>query len=397
MNSIGGTPRVNRLTHTDVNLAILEGDFPHKAALQHWMSLFLDAVSGSLASISRLFLRRSAEVQKRSGNAGHTLNRIEDVTRSSKQKHQLKRLQQDQSDLVQASAIARQRLDSLEKMLRDVNLRHTAVLYYQLNNLWSFCHLQLVVHKKQLIRMYEKRERNKMLEQYKKVQEHESQSAANHFSELDDSRQALQTRKRRLAKKIKAKKEFWTYFSRKKLENELKEIKIELAPIEKELVDNRIIRVRIDAKQAPKLKRLNLDCRRAINQHLIAYAQFYFVYFSGNNVTGLAKSTCNRGPTEFNFGTRKKCQKMELLINDRINKLENFPGFKKAVHRQARVVASQVKYSSDNDSIPAIQSLTFTLSKSTFEPGPSAKPAVKPVFTNVVKDGYWEVDKLLLS
>jgi len=236
-----------------------------------------------------------------------------------------------------------------------------------------------------------------MLEQYKKVQEHESQSAANHFSELDDSRQVLQTRKRRLAKKIKAKKEFWTYFSRKKLENELKEIKIELAPIEKELVDNKIIRVRLDAKQAPKLKGLNVDCRRAINHHLIAYAQFYFVYFSGNNVTGRAKSTCNRGPTEFNFGTREKCQKMERLINDKIDKLENLPGFKKAVHRQARLVASQVKYSSDSDSVPAIQSLTFALSKGAFEPDPSAKPTVKPVFTNVVKDGYWEIDKLLLS
>jgi len=397
VNSIGGTPRVNGLIHTDVNVAILEGEFPHKAAAQHWVSLFLEAVSGSLASISRLFLRRSAEVPQRSGKATQTINRFEDVTRSSKQKHQLKRLQKDQSDLVQSCAIARQRLDSLERMLRDDNLRHTAVLYYQLNNLWSFCHLQLVVHKKQLIRIYEKRERNKMLEKYKKVQEHESQSAANHFYELDNSRQALQTRKRRLAKKIKAKKQFWTYFSRKKLENELKEIKIELAPIEKELVDNKIIRVRLDAKQAPKLKGLNLDCRRAINHHLIAYAQFYFVHFSGNNVTGLAKSTCNRGPTEFNFGTRDKCQKMELLINDRLKKLEKLPGFKKAVQRQAKIVASQVKYPSDKESVPAIQSLTFALSKGTFEPGPSANQAVKPVFTNVVKDGYWDIDKLLLS
>jgi hypothetical protein len=353
-------------------------------------------VSRSLASISRLFLRKSAEVPQRSSKDSQTINRFEDVARSSKQKHQLKRLQKDQSDLVQSTAFARQRLDDLERMLRNDNLRHTAVLYYQLNNLWSICHLQLVDHKRQLIKVYEKRERNKMLEKYKKVQEHESQSAANHFSQLDNSRQALQTRKRRLAKKIKTKKEFWTYFSRKKLENELKEIKIELAPIEKELVDNKIIRVRLEAKQAPKLKGLSLDCKRAINQHLIAYAQFYFVYFSGNNVTGLAKSTCNRGPAEFNFGTREKCQKMELLINDKINKLDKLPGFKKAVHRQARIVAAQVKYLSDDESVPAIQSLTFALSKGTFEPDPSASPTVKPVFTNVVKDGYWDIDKLLL-
>jgi hypothetical protein len=245
--------------------------------------------------------------------------------------------------------------------------------------------------------MYEKRERDKMLEKYKKAQEKESKSAANHFSQLDDSRQALQTRKRRLAKEIKAKqKQFWTYFSRKNLEIELKEIKHELAPIEKELVDNKITRVRLDAKQAPKLKGLSLDCRRAINQHLVAYAQFYFVHFSGNNVTGLAKSTRERCPAEFDFGTREKCQKMEQLINDRINKLDRYPEFKKVVHRQAKRVTSQVKYSSNNDSVPAIQSLTFELSKRTFEPNASANPAVKPLFTNVVKDGYWDIDKLLL-
>ena len=378
-------------------MAILEGGFPHKAAAQQWLSLFLQAASGFLESVSQLFLRKSAEVSPHSTKAHQTVNRFEDITRSSKQKHELKRLQQNQSELVQSSAFAQQRLDGLERMLRDENLRHTAVLYYQLNNLWNFCHHELADHRKQLIRMYEKRERDKMLEKYKKVQENESKTAANHFSQLDDSRQALQTRKRRLAKEIKTKKkQFWAYFSRKKLESELKEIKYELAPIEKELVDNKIIRVRLDAKQAPKLKGLSLDCRRAINQHLVAYAQFYFVHFSGNNTSVLARSTRTRCPAEFNFGTRDKCQKMELLINDRINKLDKLPGFKKIVHQQAKRVTSQVKYSSNSDSIPAIQSLTFALSKGTFEPDQSASRAVEPLFTNVVKDGYWDIDRLLL-
>jgi len=127
-NSLNITVK-NGLIHTDVNVAILEGGFPHKAVAQQWVSIFLEAASGALASISQLFLRKSAEVAPHSGMAGQTVNSFEDVTRSSRQKHELKRLQKNQSELVQSNAYSQQRLDGLEAMLRDDELRHTVVLY----------------------------------------------------------------------------------------------------------------------------------------------------------------------------------------------------------------------------------------------------------------------------
>lgn len=380
----------------DVNVAILEEEFPHKAGLQSWVAIFPERISEYLVLISRFLSRVPVELPHATDNQSPKSDEYTGTTLSSPYKRQLERLQKDHSDLIQSSSRASRRLDGLEHMLRDDELRHTALLYYQLNNLWTFCHRQLAIHKKQLIRLFEEEERIKLLEEYKVQQEKESQTVAQQFSQLDKSRQQLEFKKRTLIQKINARKQFWYFFVRKVLKRELDKIKMEIAPIEKGLIANKIDRVRLEVKQAPKLKGLSLDGRRAVNNHLIAYAQFYFVYFSQNNLATLALSARDSSPGDLFFGTHEKCQKLELSINDKKDEINKISGFKKAVARQARRVASQARYESVGVAVPATYSLGFALRTRTFEPDQLEDSETEAELTNVVKDSYWDIDQLFL-
>ena len=107
-------------------------------------------------------------------------------------------------------------------------------------------------------------------------------------------------------------------------------------------------------------------------------------------------SARDKSPTELNFGAPDKCQKLEQLINDKKEKINNSSGLNRAVGPQAKVVASQGVYADNTKTVPATSSLDFRISASTFEPGQPANPKADSAMVNVVKENYWDIDQLFL-
>lgn len=385
---------------------MLGEEYPQAAGTQHWVALLFQKISEYQASLSRLIFRNPVtrpQSSKSHASRPQPANkisagqrRITSKTLPATQEQKLKRLQKEYSALLHSSSAASQKLKDLENMLRHNRLRHSALLYYQLINLWSFCHQQLEIHKKQLTRLQVEKETNKLLEEYRLRQKQESQTNENRCTGLEKTRQQLNSKKRSIKQDINSKIHFWQFLARKDLANELKNTKLEIVQMEKELAEIRIVRTRLEASEPPKLKRLSIDGKRAVNNHLIAYAQFYFASFLKNKVSHLTLSARDKPPMELNFGAPDKCQKLEQLINDKKEKIKTSSGLNRAVGPQAKVIASQGVYADDTKTVPAISSLDFRISTSTFEPGQPANPKADSAMINVVQENYWDIDQLFL-
>lgn len=311
-------------------------------------------------------------------------------------KTQVKQLKVAYARLQRRSAQTEARLHKLEKMLSSEELRHSVLLYYQLESLWTFCHKMLAMHLKKLVLEFEGRERDKMLGGYRAQQEKDSKKVSDRVARLEKERKSLNSQKHSLLQEINTKKQIWHFFSRRELTARLEELKTELEPIDNELAKGQQAQDKLHSAQPPKLGGISLLTKRVINNHLIAYAQFYYAYFSIHDISKLMKSIRNRSPSECNFGSLERCQRIEQIIREKKIRLKANKDLRKVIARQAKRVMSQSRYTSNQEAMPRVNSLAFMLSMNNFvDNKPDNNDRGKGV-VNIVQDNYWDVNKLLL-
>lgn len=309
---------------------------------------------------------------------------------------QLVKVKKAYARLQQTSSESSARLQQLERMLINEESRHGAILYYELKAVWNFCHQLLVHNQKQLVKEFESRERDNLLSGYKTTQEKESKDIDRKLERLDGDRRALDEQRREVIKKIGASKQIWHFFTRRKLSGELEEIKKELQSLDQTLHDVKNEQSGLMTNLPPKMKGLSVEARRAVNCHLIAFAQFYYVFLATADINKMVRAARKKFVTEINFGAADRCKKMEQLIAEKKARLKAMKGLRKSMNRQVKRIVAQAKFKTNQQAIPEVSSLDFLLSASNFSENPSADSGKNSGIINVIQDNLWDINKLLI-
>lgn len=364
--------------------------------MQRWVALALDILSRGVDRVSQLIPQKNKPQGTKTKSVTASKSAAARSGDSPRDRLQLEQLKRAYAKLQQSSSESVTRLKSLEKMLSNEDLRHSVTLYYQLDSLWVFCHQLLVSHQKNLIQEFESTERDKLLDGYRAHQEKESKSVSDRIKRLEKTRKHLDLDKRKLMQEISTKKQLWHFFSRKELNLKLEEIRNELAPIEDELNKGKSDQNKLHSAQAPKLNGLNLVTKRAINNHLIAFAQFYYAYFSAGDISKLVRKVRKKSPADFNFGSVEKCQKLEQFLREKKIRVRALKRLRKTIAPQAKRIMAQTKYTNDKEAIPEVNSAGAMLSMDNFLDKKGENRKEKTEMINVVKDNYWDLNKLLI-
>ena len=314
------------------------------------------------------------------------------------QAQQLERLKKAYARMQKSSTANAHRLQQLESLLTSDESRDKVLLYFQLKSMWRCCHQLMASHQKQLIREYEGKERDKMLGGYKEQQEKESATLLRRLERLENERKIMEEQKRELIQQLNASKQPWHILTRRQLNSQLGELNEELEPIVAELRKARGDQDGLLSTELPKLKGMSVATRRAINIHLIAYAQFYYTYLAAaGDISRMVKAAQKQQSFEANYGSADKCRKMCLMLEERKKRLKAIKGLRRLAGRQVKKLASKAQYRSNKHTVPEVFSMGFVLSMDNFSEKPTAPSEKNAGMVNVVQDNYWDITKLLIS
>lgn len=309
---------------------------------------------------------------------------------------ELEKLKSDHATLVTSHAWAAERLNGLETMLADPARGQNAVIYYRLDALWKYCHQLLVQRRDELAAKFEMLEKQKLLESFKANAVELQRQLERKFEQYDSIYQEMAANLKNLQEQLRRSDKLWHYFRRKKLVMEIAEAEAQVAPIVSQRDECLAELERVRDREPPAFKGLSVMAKREINLQLIALAQYLYIHFSQNDLAALARSTQLKHPGETNFGTPQECLAMEIPIRDSIVNVKKDEKRAERLKRRADFLRQNVQFAGNADSIPEVHAL----SRITLALGGSgqAMDAVRgDLLVNVLEQGYWNLDELMLG
>lgn len=289
-----------------------------------------------------------------------------------------------------------QRLDGLEAMLADPQRGQNAIIYYRLDTLWKRCRQLLEQRRAELVEKFEQLEKQKQLEHFRANAVEQQRQLEKKFEQYDGIYQDMADNLRTLQERLRRSQKPWHYFRRRKLAVDIAAAEEQVAPVVAERDECLAELERVRDREPPQFKGLSVQARREINIQLLAMAQYLYVHFNENDLGVLARRTQEKHPGESHYGTPQECLAMEKPIRDAVVKLKNDEKRAEKLKRRADHLRQTVTFSGNSDTVPEPQSLARIVL--TFGATSSSLDAVRgDVLVNVLEQGYWGVDGLLLE
>lgn len=309
---------------------------------------------------------------------------------------ELERLKTEHAALVEKHARYAERLDGLEAMLADPQRGQNAVIYYRLDTLWKRCRALLEQRRAELIEKFETLEKQKLLETFKANAVEQQRQLEKKFEQLDSIYQEMAGNLRALQEQLRRSNKLWHYFRRRKLAEEIAAAEAQVAPVVAQRDECLAELERVRDREPPAFKGLSVLAKREINLQLIALAQYLYIHFSENDLSALARATQEKHPGESNYGTPQECLAMEKPIREALAKLKADEKRADKLKRRADFLRQSVSYAGNADTVPEVH----TLNRIALALGVTSQSldAVRgDILVNVVEQGYWNVDELLLD
>lgn len=309
---------------------------------------------------------------------------------------ELEQLRSEHAELTERHARCEQRLDGLEAMLTDPRRGQNAIIYYRLDTLWKRCRQLLEQRRAELVEKFEQLEKQKQLDHFRANAVEQQRQLEKKFEQYDAIYQEMADNLRTLQERLRKSQAIWHYFRRKRLVAEVATAEEQVAPIVAQRDECLAELERVRDREAPAFKGLSVQARREINIQLLAMAQYLYVHFSENDLSVLARATQEKQPGETNYGTPQECLAMEKPIRDATLKLKNDEKRAEKLKRRADHLRQTVTFAGNADTVPEVQSLGRIAL--TFGATSTSLDAVRgDVLVNVLEQGYWGVDELLLA
>lgn len=309
---------------------------------------------------------------------------------------ELEKLKSDHATLVTSHAWASERLSGLEAMLADPERGQNAIIYFRLDALWKHCRQLLEARRNELAAKFETLEKQKLLESFKANAVELQRQLERKFEQYDSIYQEMAENLKGLQERLRRSGKLWHYFRRKKLLVEIAEAEAQVSPVVSQRDECLAELERVRDREPPAFKGLSVAARREINLQLVAMAQYLYIHFSPNDLASLARSTQLKHPGETNFGTPQDCLAMEKPIRDAISALQKDEKRGERLKRRADYLRQNVQFAGNADCVPEVHAfnrITLALGGS----GQAIDTVRGDLLVNVLEQGYWNLDELLLG
>ena len=283
------------------------------------------------------------------------------------------------------------RMKALEKRLSDPETGFTALVYYQLRELWDACHEQLVRFKEELAKQQEEREKKRVAVEFNQKRQQRLQKLGAKVAAVRAESDAMKAQVLALEGQMAGLAGFWNFFKRRMLEPELQQRRLAHEAI-REQVDRLLDeRISIESEPVPLPKGLGVEARRLINLALLALTQHLYLHFSEDSLATMARGAVLKALKEQHYGLRPDCERFLAMIPDVVAAMRAQRGHGQDLKMRANGLRERVRYKSDTDAMPAADSVDgIPLQASESDFGGIAQ-------VNVLTDNYWNVLDLLLA
>ncbi len=285
-----------------------------------------------------------------------------------------------------------QRLEGLDKALIDPAKAQNILVYYGLERLWNLCQHQLALLATDIGTRLEKQEREAVLTQHRTGLEAAMRSMDERLGQVGSIREEALQRIKQLEEQLQKATGFWNHFKRKKLNAELEQSRRDAQPLEERYAEYAKQRDKLRETQPPQFSGLSLPARRMLNLYIIAAAQQYYLYFTGDDLSSMAHLARDKQPHEANYGNTDTCLKLQRSIYEVCNAFAaDTPKVEQLRHRVG-LLQKTVKFADDKSAMPDIASLGDIVKGAKSDSGLDNR-----IVANVLELNSWGLQSFLLE
>ncbi|MGD8324550.1 MAG: hypothetical protein PVF50_09295 [Gammaproteobacteria bacterium] len=316
-------------------------------------------------------------------------------------KRELKSLQKERHELLDrlkeqegAIARAREQLDGLERLLVNPIAAANAMVYFQLRNVWRVASQKLEQFSGELEQQRLTRERKSMHEAALSKRERRLAGIEDKVNGLRAERNVLSARAEKLRVRLGAMNAIARLFRGSKIQSRIERIESKAERLADALEEQQGLADKIEGEPLPEVEGLSVESRRMVNTAVIALAQHLVVHFSANRLAEISRDSMHKTVGDMRFGDRRECDRMVESIRSRIADLKEETQLADLVKKRAAMIAKELKYRDDSDSMPSAFSVPQIMPSLTHEKG-GRRETDAPIRVNVIADDYWDLSRYL--
>lgn len=318
-------------------------------------------------------------------------------------KREFAKLQRERERIVeqmkqQEGALLRgqQRLEQLEGLLADPERAASAAVFYQLRGIWAWSRRRLSRLAKDLAARQLDRETQRDAARFDEHRRAALAAIEARLAPLREQRAGIDEELTALRARRFECRGCWHYFTRRRLDAELRERNAERLLLEEQIERYERAWAEKEQERSAPPEVLGVDGRRLVNLSVIALAQELLLELREHGVAALAREASLRQVTEINYGAAAACRTLSRQIDAVLKRVEALDELPARVRRRAEYLRTQAIFRRDDDTVPVQDCLTAIPVQLTADGEP--RPAnARELPVNVLADEYWEIYSVLMN
>ena len=278
-----------------------------------------------------------------------------------------------------------EQMAALEQYLGRPEEGYKSLAYYQLKALWRAACKRLEQFGAELARQQKDRERRQQLADFERQKRERVAVFERELAEARVLGEQLQAEQKLARQRLAQLRGFWNYFRRRRAADEihtrdyrLVEATAQIARLEGEVAA-------IEAEPPPLFSGLSVEGRRAVNVAVIAYAEMLYDRLAPDGLAELARQSTLKRVFDAHYGSPQECQDLMQRSAKAVAEIEGMNEDLVEIKARADRLRRQATYRSDEETVPAPDSIV----------GPDARSGRRPA-PNVLLDEYWELYRALM-
>ncbi|MGD8378626.1 MAG: hypothetical protein PVJ40_04495 [Gammaproteobacteria bacterium] len=305
------------------------------------------------------------------------------------------RLREEVIGLRQRSEDVERILSGLEGMLSDPGRAMSAIVYYQLRDLWRHCRGMLDAARRELAARHEQQERDRLLTEYRARQEAEEARLKQQINARQVDIDRIEARQRDLEQQLRNRTKLWHFFIRKRLLAELEQVRQGLDPLLGDQAETQRQLREVEEAEPPRYPGLSLAARRSINLMLIALAQDLYLHFYDDSLGTMARTAHLKPVGECHFGSPDECTEIVEQVKKALTRLRAEKNHREKVAERLKYLRGKISYAGERDTVPKMDGIEY-IPRVLKDQSEVVDSSMQPLPANLMELGYWDLDELVL-
>ncbi|NND64671.1 MAG: hypothetical protein HKM24_01790 [Gammaproteobacteria bacterium] len=282
-------------------------------------------------------------------------------------------------------------MSGLERRIGTPEYGFSAIVHFQLRNLWNECHEQLNKFSEDLAQQQEDRERKKMIMDFNQQRDDKLQKidieVAKTKDRVDTEKQSLED----MESRNKGLRGLFSFFKRREYKPALESQREIYSQARDDLERLFELRMKTEGEPWPEYPGMDIKGKRVINIAIISLAQYLYLHFYEFSIAQMARTSQLKSIFDVSYGSHEDCTGLMKRIRKAKKNMFADDSYGEELKKRAKVLRKKVQYRADEDTIPMASSLSSI-------PAVQGTAAAKfgSVEVNILADDYWDLLKVLV-